>query len=89
MKEAAGQSSPHCSPTLALQSVSSHIHLRTLHLGPDDLLVAAKIAFMPGDLPIIASAIDAVEARIREAAPAARLIYLEPDLLRKIQITEG
>ena len=63
--------------------------MRGLRLGPDDLLIAAKISSTPGDLSTIASAIDAVEARIREAAPAARLIYLEPDLLRKIQITEG
>ncbi len=63
--------------------------MRRLHLGPEDLLLAAKITFVPGDLQTIANAIDAVEARIREAVPAARLIYLEPDLLRKIQITEG
>lgn len=59
------------------------IHIRTQYLGPDEMLVAAKIALEPG-LPLaeVASEIDAAESRIREAVPAARLIYLEPDLDR-------
>jgi cation diffusion facilitator family transporter len=59
------------------------IHLRTLHLGPDELLVAAKIA-MPRttNLERVAQAIDEAERRIRMAEPAARVIYLEPDLDR-------
>lgn len=59
------------------------IHIRTQYLGPDELLVAAKIALEAG-LPLseVAVEIDAAEARIREAVPAARLIYLEPDLDR-------
>ena len=59
------------------------IHIRTQYIGPDELLVAAKIALEPG-LPLaeVATEIDAAEARIREAVPAARLIYLEPDLDR-------
>jgi cation diffusion facilitator family transporter len=59
------------------------IHLRTMHLGPDELLVGAKLA-MPRDatLPEVARAIDAAEQRVREAVPAARVIYLEPDLDR-------
>jgi cation diffusion facilitator family transporter len=59
------------------------IHLRTMHLGPDELLVGAKLA-MPSDasLPQIASAIDDAERRVRDAVPAARVIYLEPDLDR-------
>ncbi|MEI6571839.1 MAG: cation diffusion facilitator family transporter [Actinomycetes bacterium] len=73
---------------LAGSEVQSVIHMRTLHLGPEDLLVAAKIAFVPGDLPTIAAAIDSAEARIRAVVPTARLIYLEPDLLRKVGITE-
>lgn len=74
---------------LAGPEVRAVIHLRTLHRGPEDVLVAAKIELVHGDLPAIAAAIDAAEARIRAAVPAARLIYLEPDLLRKIEITEG
>jgi cation diffusion facilitator family transporter len=59
------------------------IHIRTQYIGPDELLVAAKIALEPG-LPLadVAGAIDGAEKRIREAVPAARLIYLEPDLDR-------
>jgi cation diffusion facilitator family transporter len=59
------------------------IHLRTQYLGPEELLVAAKIA-VPASLPTgdVAAAIDAAEARLREAVPEARLVYLEPDLDR-------
>ncbi|HET7042655.1 MAG TPA: hypothetical protein VFI13_11570, partial [Gemmatimonadales bacterium] len=63
--------------------VRSLIHLRTLHLGPDELLVAAKIELSRSlTAPAIAAAIDAAEGRIRAAVPIARLIYLEPDLRR-------
>jgi cation diffusion facilitator family transporter len=58
------------------------IHLRTLHLGPDELLVAAKVEFDSPSVPDLAGAIDAVEARIRAAVPIARVIYVEPDLYR-------
>jgi cation diffusion facilitator family transporter len=59
------------------------IHLRTMHLGPDELLVGAKLAMPAGStLPQVAAAIDAAEARVRAAVPAARVIYLEPDLDR-------
>jgi cation diffusion facilitator family transporter len=59
------------------------IHMKTLYLGPDELLVAAKLGFA-GDRPLgaVASDIDAVEARIRAAVPIARVIYLEPDIYR-------
>ncbi|WP_405144874.1 cation diffusion facilitator family transporter [Sphaerisporangium sp. NBC_01403] len=63
--------------------VSRVIHLRTLHLGPEELLVAAKIAVEGGDTAAdIARGIDEAERRIREAVPIARVIYLEPDLYR-------
>jgi cation diffusion facilitator family transporter len=59
------------------------IHLRTLHLGPDELLVAAKLAVDPAlGVPAVASAIDSAEQRVRGAVPIARLIYIEPDLDR-------
>jgi cation diffusion facilitator family transporter len=59
------------------------IHLRTQYLGPEELLVAAKIA-VPASLPTqeVAEAIDAAEGRLREALPVARIVYLEPDLDR-------
>jgi cation diffusion facilitator family transporter len=59
------------------------IHMRTLHLGPEEVLVAAKIAIHHDDsAQAIADGIDAIEQRIREAVPTARVIYLEPDLYR-------
>jgi divalent metal cation (Fe/Co/Zn/Cd) transporter len=59
------------------------IHLRTQHLGPDELLVAAKIDFGPTvDATHLARAVDSVEADIRAAVPTARLIYIEPDIQR-------
>ncbi len=56
------------------------IHLRTLHLGPDDVLLAAKLEFACDDIPSLAHAIDTVEARVRASTPIVRLIYFEPDL---------
>jgi cation diffusion facilitator family transporter len=62
-------------------SVERVIHMRTLHLGPDELLVAAKIAVRHDDSAAeVARAIDDAEARIRAAVPIARVIYLEPDI---------
>jgi cation diffusion facilitator family transporter len=57
------------------------IHLRTLHVGPDTLLVAAKVAVRHDETAAsIAAGIDAAERRIRAAVPIAELIFLEPDL---------
>jgi cation diffusion facilitator family transporter len=59
------------------------IHLRTLHLGPDSLLIAAKVAVRPQASGLaIARAIDTAEQRVRAAVPIAQVIYLEPDLYR-------
>lgn len=59
------------------------IHLRTQYLGPEELLVGAKIALAPStDLATVAATIDAAEAAIRAAVPAVQVIYLEPDLDR-------
>jgi cation diffusion facilitator family transporter len=64
-------------------TVTGVIHMRTLHLGPEELLVAAKIAVRHDDTAAdVARAIDAAEGRIREAVPIARVIYLEPDIYR-------
>jgi divalent metal cation (Fe/Co/Zn/Cd) transporter len=68
---------------VAAPDVERVIHLRTLHLGPDELLVAAKIAVAHDETAAaVARAIDAAEARIREAIPITALIYLEPDIYR-------
>ena len=70
----------------ALQSepgVESVIHMRTLHIGPEELLVAAKIS-ISADLSAgeLVAAIDGAEERVRAAEPIARMIYLEPDFRR-------
>jgi len=59
------------------------IHLRTEHLGPEELLVGAKVVFDSRlDVPALADAIDAVEVLVRAAVPEARVIYIEPDIHR-------
>jgi cation diffusion facilitator family transporter len=63
------------------KEVERVIHLRTLHMGPDSLLVAAKIAVRGHDrADTVAAGIDAAERRVRAAVPIAGTIYLEPDL---------
>ncbi len=58
------------------------IHMKTMHLGPDELLVAVKVA-VAGEVTAaeIAHGIDTIEARIRAAVPIAHIIYIEPDIL--------
>ncbi|MGQ0632831.1 MAG: cation diffusion facilitator family transporter [Sporichthyaceae bacterium] len=64
-------------------AVERVIHMRTLHLGPEELLVAAKIAVRSSSSAAdVAAAIDAAETAIRAAEPSARVIYLEPDIYR-------
>jgi cation diffusion facilitator family transporter len=65
-------------------SVDRVIHLRTLHLGPEELLVGAKLAVGRLDYGHqIAAALDAAEQRARESVPGLRLVmYLEPDIDR-------
>lgn len=68
---------------VADSTVTGVIHMRTLHLGPEELLVAAKVSVRHDDTAAqVAQAINEAEDRIREAVPIARAIYLEPDLLR-------
>lgn len=70
--------------TEAIESDGTRIiHLKTMHLGPEELLVAAKISVGAADTgQAIAKAIDDAELRIRSAVPIARVIYLEPDVER-------
>ncbi len=57
------------------------IHLKTLYLGPDELLVAVKVAMARDDrLSTVAARIDHLEEDIRLAVPVARVIYVEPDV---------
>ncbi len=75
---------------VAGDTVTGIIHMRTLHLGPEELLVAAKIAVRhDGTATEIAAAINAAESRIREAAPIARVIYLEPDIYSDSEAAKG
>lgn len=71
-------------------TVSRVIHMRTLHLGPEELLVAAKIAVQHDNTAgEVAAAINAAEERIRAAVPIARVIYLEPDIYSETAAAEG
>ena len=68
---------------LAAEGIDSLIHLKTMYLGPDQLLVAAKVAVTPTDSAAdVATAIDNAESGIRTAVPVAQVIYLEPDIRR-------
>jgi cation diffusion facilitator family transporter len=61
------------------------IHLRTLHLGPEEILVAAKFETdHDADLARIAATIDRAEAAVRAAVPAVTMIFLEPDVYRAV-----
>jgi divalent metal cation (Fe/Co/Zn/Cd) transporter len=57
------------------------LDLRTLHIGPDELLVTAKVE-LDGDLTFseVARVVDETQSRVRAEVPAARFIYLEPDV---------
>jgi cation diffusion facilitator family transporter len=61
--------------------VAKVIHMRTEHLGPDELLVGAKLEFTgTSSAEELAAAVNEVEALVRRAVPAARVLYLEPGL---------
>lgn len=64
-------------------TVERVIHLRTQHLGPDQLLVGAKVSFR-GDLsvPELADAVNRLEVAVRAAVPAVGIMYIEPDVVR-------
>jgi cation diffusion facilitator family transporter len=68
---------------LSTPGVERIIHLRTMHLGPEELLLAAKIGILADDAGAdIAATIDDAEARVRAVLPIAKVIYLEPDIYR-------
>jgi cation diffusion facilitator family transporter len=68
---------------LAGPEIERIIHMKTLHVGPEEVLIAAKIAVRVGeDAEEITRGIDAAEVRIRAAVPLTTLIYLEPDIYR-------
>ena len=66
---------------LATDGVERVIHMKTLHLGPEEVLVAAKIAVSATDSAAdVAATIDRAEVRIRAAEPVVTALYLEPDI---------
>lgn len=61
--------------------ITSVVHMKTLYLGPDELLVGAKVTFAPGtDIERVAAIINDLEVAMRAAVPIARVIYIEPGL---------
>ena len=70
--------------------VRSVIHMRTQHLGPEELLVGAKVELEPGlSIDDVTAAINEAENAVRAAVPAARIIYLEPDLRNASRASES
>lgn len=63
------------------EHVDHLIHLRTQHIGPDEILVAAKLEHDSGlTFDQVTDAINVTEANVRKAVPAAQMIDIEPDL---------
>jgi cation diffusion facilitator family transporter len=66
---------------LSTDGVARLVQLRTMHLGPDDVLVVGGVQIdRDRSSDDAAAVIDQAQARVREALPTARVIYLEPDL---------
>jgi cation diffusion facilitator family transporter len=85
-----GATADDCSAIEAALMQTEHvdrvIHLRTQYLGPEEMLVGAKIALAADtDLATVARTIDAAEAAVRAKVPVAKVIYLEPDLDRAVR----
>jgi cation diffusion facilitator family transporter len=84
-----GESASPASSDAIRQAIESHpcvrrlIHMRTEHLGPEEILVAAKVEFATGlDAAGVARQIDEVEDAVRAVVPSARVIFIEPDVFR-------
>ena len=73
---------PGCATSLErTEGVERVIHMKTLHLGPEELLVGVKIGVSrQAAAADVAASIDAAERAMREAEPTARVIYVEPDI---------
>jgi len=83
--EAAGEDHRDAIRAAALGADGAHdvIHMRTLHVGPDEILVAMKLAVVPTEsAQEVADAINQAEERIRVAVPQATFIFIEPDIRR-------
>ena len=63
------------------------IHMKTLYLGPEELMLGAKISIAKNATgEEVAETINAAEESVRNAVPATRVIYLEPDIDREYEI---
>jgi len=66
---------------VAGDDIEKLIHMKTLYLGPDEMLVGMKVAVSPtSSAASVTAAINAVEERVRAAVPIARVLYIEPDI---------
>ncbi len=64
-----------------VDGVERVIHMKTLHLGPEEVLLAAKIAVgATSTAQQVADTIDAAEVAVRTADPMVTALYLEPDI---------
>lgn len=82
-----GEGASEADEQLIRDTISGHdevnrlIHMKTLYLGPDELLVAAKVDFGGGRrIEDVTASINILEHDIRKAVPVARVIYIEPDV---------
>ncbi len=65
------------------EGVERVIHMKTMHMGPEEILVAAKIAVSPTERAVeVAETIDRAEVAIRAVEPMVTSLYLEPDVFR-------
>jgi cation diffusion facilitator family transporter len=70
-------------------SVTRLLHMRTQHIGPEELLVGAKIELVPGlRVDEVTEVVNRVETSVRRAVPSARIMYLEPDIFRTAEPDE-
>lgn len=77
-----------CAEITSDERIQGIIHMRTEHLGPDELLLAVKIQLDGGlSMDEVALLIDEAEARVRAAVPVAKVIYVEPDVARATEFT--
>jgi cation diffusion facilitator family transporter len=68
---------------VATPHVRGVIHMKTQHIGPDELIVAAKVEFDPTiSMAELAEAINTAEQTVRADVPIAKLVYIEPDVRR-------
>lgn len=66
------------------ENIERVIHMRSLQLGPEDILLAVKIEFNQRlNTKEISNLINGIEAEIRSEFPIIKKIYIEPDIYRE------